>query len=226
MNASVSIYIPQISASWTEEQIKNVFTSYGVGTVSYIDFVPLHQKRGFYEENRSILVSAFVHFIPQSINRKCRLTGFWETIESEKPYKLHVCYDVEYWICLKNKNPVKRTRMNIHQVVDNGLYLQNLVLEQAELIEKQAIRIEELEKKVEGTHQVVYQLVGGLFNQSSQSSILEYHLENLFSTPHKVRAKDSSKWRMWPTTHQGDECEKKIAELEERLKALHEEKKE
>ena len=63
--------------------------------------------------------------------------------------------------------------MNNTQLIENTLLLEKKVKEQAETIQA-------LEKKVEGIHNVVYQLVGGLFNQRTQDIVLEEHMRHLF----------------------------------------------
>ena len=143
MISSASIYIPRISTIWSENDIKRIMTDNGFGTVSHIDFTPINKKPGFTENYNSDFMSAFVHFDEPILcaNGKyiwmsgAQLGEFWKTIEQEQPYKLQV-YDDEYWICLKNKNPIKRTIMNIHQVVENGRYLESLVMRQAEEISR------------------------------------------------------------------------------------------
>jgi formylmethanofuran dehydrogenase subunit E len=54
----------------------------------------------------------------------------------------------EFWICLKNKTPVRTTMMNIHQIVENSRYLENLVLEQGKQLLKQAEEMNELKALV------------------------------------------------------------------------------
>jgi hypothetical protein len=144
MNSPVSIYIPRMSAKWTDIGIKNIMEQLCIGFVNRVDFTPINKKPGFGENIDSVVMSAFVHFSDPYINFDNHYTfqfavnmgntEFWNTIESEKPYKLQVSFN-EYWICLKNKNPVQRTIMNIHQVVENGRHLENLIAAQAEEIE-------------------------------------------------------------------------------------------
>lgn len=113
-----SVYIPRMSVYWTEQDVKNIMYDTWMGDVSYVDFVSICQKPGFLTENtvNQQFKSAFVHFndyrdlhfvVRQAID-----------VENPKPYKLEIS-PTEYWMLLKNKNPVPRTWMNIHQVVDN-----------------------------------------------------------------------------------------------------------
>jgi len=227
MSIYSSIYIPRVDSEHTEESITYYMAQNSIGTVSHIDFTPINKKPGFKENVKEVVKSAFVHFSdPWFCSDKlyyfqCRTymgnNKFWETIASGIGYKLQVS-DNEYWLCFKNKNPVQRTMMNIHQVVENGRHLEalveGLIEAQSKTIQEQADRIEALGRKLEGTREVVYQLLGGLFNQSDQCGILGHHLEILMCKEDVTSFKDISTWKHWPTTRQGDECERKIERLE------------
>lgn len=212
-----------MSIDHNEESIKYYMEHYRIGDVSHVDFTPINKKPGFGENVDQVVKSAFVHFSdPWFCSDKfyhfqsrtfMGNTDFWETIAIGQPYKLQISPS-EYWLCLKNKNTIQRTMMNIHQVVENGRHLEGLV-------EAQAKKIEELERKLEGTQNVVYQLIGGLFHHTNQAGIMNVHLDHLFCRENYSNGcKNISKWNILPTTRQGDECEKKITELEEKLKNL------
>jgi hypothetical protein len=125
------------------------------GSVKRIDFTTLNKKPGFDENFDNIYKSAFVHFdvFWDCLGHNGR--QFWSEIENDKSYSLKIVpqhdYQVgqkEYWICLKNKTPVRTTMMNIHQVVENSRYLENMVLEQGVQLLKQADEINELKALV------------------------------------------------------------------------------
>jgi hypothetical protein len=108
-----------------------------MGTVTHVDFTPINKSKGFQGVvEPGAFRSAFVHFL----TLHPVVHPIWDAIEKEVPYQLAV-NEREYWICLKNKNPVLRTHMNIHQVVDNCAYLEKLIV-------AQAAEIEELKKLV------------------------------------------------------------------------------
>jgi hypothetical protein len=115
---------------------------YNIGTVTHVDFTPINKSKGFQGVvEPGAFRSAFVHFLTPIVCHAGSVEHhIWDAIEKEVPYQLTV-NEREYWICLKNKNPVPRTHMNIHQVVDNCAYLEKLVL-------AQAAEIEELKKLV------------------------------------------------------------------------------
>lgn len=92
----------------------------------------------------------------------------------------------------------------------------------SEKIEEQSKLIEELQTKLKGTHAVVYQLLGGLFQQRGQGKTLDIHLTHLGYKLKNPETCDTNKWGTWPTTRQGDECENKISILEEKNLLLEE----
>jgi hypothetical protein len=164
MSVNASIYIPRISAEHDEESIKYYMMINGIGVVSYVDFTPINKKPGFYENVDLDDRSVFVHFDYPRLSSdnsyyyyNSTTSGgnaeFWNTIASGKPYKLQIFPD-EYWICLKNKNPVQRTMMNIHQIVENGRYLEDLIEAQTKIIQEQAKKIDKLQKNIDNIQYV------------------------------------------------------------------------
>jgi len=231
MNSNVSIYIPRMCTVWTEYGVKEIMRKYGIGTVARVDFTPINKKPGFCEDVDLDVMSAFVHFKDVLIyaNKKydlrsgAPLSQFWTTIAAGESYKLHISRG-EYWICLKNKNPVKNTLMNIHQVVENGRHLECLVMSQAEEIKKLKETICDLSKKLEGMHQVIYEFIGGLYCQRRQSGIINIHLKHLGYDSECYEdatiMDDTHPYGVYPTTRQGDENSEKMDKLERKLKDL------
>ena len=231
MNSNVSIYIPRMAAYHTEETIMDIMSYYKIGKVVHVDFTPVNKKPGFNEYVDDVVKSAFVHF-SNPINSHHhyhymerivpRNETFWNhLINSNDPYKLQISQS-EYWLCLKNKNPVQRTMMNISQVVENGRYLENLVTEQAQNMEKQDETLRLLSEKVEGLHQVVYQLLLRLYNQETQAGILNVNFAIMYpgDDDELVDYKNTSIWQDFPTTRQGDNNEKRINELEKEIQNM------
>lgn len=230
MSIYSSIYIPRVNSQHTEESIAYYMMYHRIGTVSQVDFTPINKKPGFSENVDQVVKSAFVHFSDPwfSSEKKyyfqCKThienTEFWNAIANGQSNKLQINQN-EYWLCFKNKNPVQRTMMNVHQIVENGRHLEGLIESQDKTILEQSNKIDELQRKLEGIHNVVYQLIGGLFHQRDQNEILSYHLDNLFCQErHNSPIQDISKWEIWPTTRQGDECENKISNLENKVRNL------
>jgi hypothetical protein len=156
---ATSIYIPRMSTVHTEASIRKVMHDFRIGTVTHVDFIPINKKPGFVEYFDQVVMSAFVYFsdpwLSSADDMYCftseKYMGniqFWNTIATYEPCKIPVSTN-EYWLCLKNKKPIQRTMMNIHQVVENGRYLENLVQEQAS-------KIEELERKLEYIENTIF----------------------------------------------------------------------
>jgi tetrahydromethanopterin S-methyltransferase subunit G len=203
---------------------------YYIGTVAYVDFTPINKKPGFGENVDNVVKSAFIHFSEPILRCDgvyyfdCRVCdackAFWSVIQRGDSYKLQIS-PKEYWICVKNKNPVQRTLMNIHQVVENGRYLESLVMQQAEDIKNLKETIDGLSKKLEGVHRVVHQLVGGLFCHRTQNGIIYIHLNQLgYGYEEATTENDTHPSKYYPTTRQGDENTERIEKLEEKLKNL------
>jgi len=193
-----------MSIDYTEELIVRYMRVNRIGNVSYVDFTPINKKPGFGENVHELVKSAFVHFSnpwlcsDENYQFECKTfmgnTDFWKTIATGQPYKLQIS-PYEYWLCLKNKNPIQRSMMNIHQVVENGRHLEGLVEAQAKTIQEQANKLQELERKLQGTSNVVYQLLGGLFHQQDQFGIMSLYLDDLFCRENdNTDYHNTSKW--------------------------------
>jgi hypothetical protein len=78
-------------------------------------------------------------------------------------------------------------------------------------------KIDSLEKKLDGVENVVYQLLGGLFNQSTQSNMLGAHLCCLRGSEYQGEIDEKT---IWPTTRQGDQHEKEIQLLKQQVSRL------
>jgi len=88
---------------------------------------------------------------------------------------------------------------------------------------EQKRRVKELEAQIENVRETVHQLLGGLFNQETQSDILNQHVDRLFGRTTYVEnivdtIPNPNMWDIWPTTRQGDFNEKRIEKLERLLK--------
>jgi hypothetical protein len=225
-----------MSALYTEEAVINIMFNLRIGTVTRVDFVSIGQKPGFKEIIDDNYKAAFVHFylpnprydgppLPEYAHENLCLRNqyVWDMLDADEPCRVKVSPS-EYWIFLRNNNPVPQTMMNIHQVVENGRYLENIVLEQNKKLEQQDATIKKLESKLNGIHTVVYQLIGGLFNQGNQRDILGEHSKCLFPETTQEYTCDAlpekNKWTIYPTTRQGDECERRVEALEQTVRDM------
>jgi len=223
MNSVTSIYIPRMSAFHTDEAVINVMFNLRIGTVKRVDFVPINKKPGFVEKFDDAYKAAFVHFYPRNNYKDNQYIWVWDMIANDEPCRVKVS-PTEYWIILRNNHPVPQTMMNIHQVVENGRYLEGLIEKQNKKLEEQDAIIKKLEAKLDGVHQSVYQLIGGLFNQGNQRDILEEHAKCLFPETKNEYTEDElpekNKWTIYPTTRQGDDCERRVEALEQQIRDM------
>ena len=83
--------------------------------------------------------------------------------------------------------------------------------------QQQAEKTRYLQKTVHNLQEIVYQLLGGLYNQKTQRSILDYQVEFLFNGPPKKYNKNSSE-NISPTTRQGDENEACLLRMSKQVK--------
>ena len=79
-------------------------------------------------------------------------------------------------------------------------------------------KIDSLEKKLDGVGNVVYQLLGGLFNQETQSGMLNSHLCCLRGSEYSDEFYEDTS--IWPTTRQGDKHEEEIKLLKQQVSRL------
>lgn len=155
-----SVYIPTISKVNTEEIISNYFALNFVGKVERVDFVehPSHAK-GLHSDLKDFQ-QAFVHFTPQQKTHE-----IMEAIEKRGSYWFYPCEKPtntgsvkeqnEYWILLKNKNPIPKTELNVDQVAHNFKLMEEretkLVQKIAEMEKRETQmvqRMEEMEEKM------------------------------------------------------------------------------
>ena len=209
----MSIYIPRIRQYFTEKNLAQIIQYYYIGVVHSIDFIPLNKKHGFYEDYEGEFKAAFIHVLKDSISEEAMQT-FWKNLEENKVHKIPV-NNGDYLLCLKAHNPVKRTTMNIHQVVENGRYLEDLVARQQEELTQMKEYIQRQNEELQGLKNVVYQFVGGLYCQEKQRDIIDVHLAELgFSNNQFKNSENTHRFNTWPTTRQGDENTKRIEVLE------------
>jgi chromosome segregation ATPase len=92
------------------------------------------------------------------------------------------------------------------------------IAEQDQKIAEQAKEMEEMKKKLEEVTNVVYQFIGGLYCQRTQGDMIDAALNELYGESSPPRdSKGDSKWTIWPTTRQGDDCERRIEALEKKM---------
>lgn len=169
MSTITTIYIPRMSSAHDEDCVIKEFENKQIGKVSRVDFVPTQKVPGFNECVDGFVRSAFVHFHyyynnVQSNKIMQKISGGErhkiDVLITTNPYD-HMKHVYEYWILLKAINPIQRTMMNTHQIVENCRFLEEKIYKQSEIIEK-------LEKKLEVTHQAIYHMVNDMVFKSGR----------------------------------------------------------
>lgn len=142
-----SFYIPRISIEHSETAITYIFGANYIGDVKRVDFVPLETQ------NSDRFCSAFVHCY--HVNPS--VIQFINEMEGKTGYRIQINPN-EYWILLKNKYPISDTRLNIHQVAENARLLEQRVLEQNAIIERQAEDIFRIHETIYDMMNIIYSL--------------------------------------------------------------------
>jgi hypothetical protein len=97
--------------------------------------------------------------------------------------------------------------------------IESIQKENAELRQIVENNADELEK----CKSVIFQLIGGLFNQKTQKWIGNSHTNVLLGKKYEPEADEEyDNSSIWPTTRQGDKHEERIDEHEERIRKLEE----
>ena len=151
-----SVFIPTISKAHTEEIIANYFALNSVGKVERVDFVEFQND----EEDRACdpkrFQQAFVHFSPQQKTRE-----IMEAIEQKGSYRFYPCEKLinicsfkeqtQYWILLKNKNPVPKTELNVNQLAHNQKLMEERLVQ---MEEREVLMVEKMEKMFQKMEQM------------------------------------------------------------------------
>ena len=151
-----SIYIPRIRADYTEIMIREKLNY--VGFVKYVDFAPINPGNGFGNKEKIIgeFQCAFVHLLLEPWNPY--VVEMLSYLNHGQRFTIWI-HDKEYWLILENHNPIPRTWMNIHQVVDNCRLLELQVagcLHYSELQDNKIAYLEEKMKKQEEQLKHIY----------------------------------------------------------------------
>ena len=150
-----SVFIPTISKAHTQEIIANYFALNSVGKVERVDFVEFQN-----DEDRvcdpTRFQQAFVHFSPQQKTRE-----IMEVIEQKGSYRFYPCEKLinicsfkeqnQYWILLKNKNPLPKTELNVNQLAHNQKLMEERYVQ---MEEREALMVEKMEKMFQKMEQM------------------------------------------------------------------------
>ena len=144
-----SVYIPTINKKYSADIIINIFWKFCVCVVDRIDFVPIMKqskdpkKEPFEDAN---FWQAFIYVKPKTtwafyVLDAIEKDGSYKFYPNQEPVHAHFSLPSkglthqpnpkEYWVMLKNKNPVPyaQTHLNLHQLVHNNSLLETKVSE-------------------------------------------------------------------------------------------------
>ena len=158
-----SMYIPRILSVYDENMIREKMSC--IGFVKYVDFAPIHPTAGFADKKIGNLQSAFVHLVLDYNNESAIYTVNYLL---NNPYKFWIS-NSEYWLLLENKNPIPRTWMNIHQIVDNCRLLEEKAALHLEEKQLQDEKIAILEKEVLKQQEQIKELI--IFCYTNMSAV-------------------------------------------------------
>uniref|UniRef100_A0A6C0JXG7 Uncharacterized protein n=1 Tax=viral metagenome TaxID=1070528 RepID=A0A6C0JXG7_9ZZZZ len=115
MSSPLSFYIPIISTSYMEDDIKQIFGQ-NVGKVTRVDFTSANSRPGQGKPGPAIIRSAYVYI---SCFYRTHLAENIERIVFglKRGFRFTVA-PREYWILLKNHKPIPSCDQNIHQLAE------------------------------------------------------------------------------------------------------------
>jgi len=148
MSTKVSLYIPSVKISYTEDRIKTIFETLGLGLVNRIDFAPIMKTVTGKEEKIACnkFKQAFLYIDPREEIIWAR--DIVSALDENTAHKIYPNREQnEYWLILKNKSPVPyaNTELNIHQLAHNNALLEARILEMEQEIKKLKEEKDEIE---------------------------------------------------------------------------------
>ena len=139
MSPMTSIYIPFVDSRLTEKDVISTFDYYNICDVSRVDFVEIPEKTN--------LSHAFIHVNNWYNSNNASLT-FWE-ITNKGSYKFYYSQSQSsanaFWLLLPNKNPIPKTKLNIHQLAVMISEMEKKIVDQQSEMDNMRKRIADLE---------------------------------------------------------------------------------
>jgi len=117
----------------------------------------------------------------------------------------------------------RENQTSINKCIDKKLSEHEEIIQELKNKNQQLeAHIDKLEKDLTNTKEVIYQIIGGIYNSETQKNNRDLHTEILYSTDLNIDKDQLKRENMWPTTRQGDENQERIQRIEEKLKGLFE----
>lgn len=135
----ISIYIPFVDSRLTEKDVINTFDYYNICNVSRVDFVEIPEKTN--------VCHAFIH-VNNWYNSNNASLAFWD-ITNKGSYKFYYSQSQSssnaFWLLLPNKNPIPKTKLNIHQLAVMISEMEKKIADQQAEMDNMKKRIADLE---------------------------------------------------------------------------------
>jgi len=155
-----SIYIPRVSAEYNAPLLEHIFNR-DIGAVERVDLLPCGVKKWADRANPNTRFNkVFVHlkyFYNYGVSKKIQQALSQDGGSYSLPTQPY-----EYFILLKNRDPVPSTILNIHQVVDNCRLMEQEVETQKQEIAELKTMVADLEAKNDRMIQEFMQVFGRL----------------------------------------------------------------
>jgi len=205
------VLLKPIDIDSLRRKLKREFKLDGFGRINRIDILSIN-KDGFAE------IKVGFRCTKKKDILELRDTVYYQICE--QPVRMNLSDEVHegYWIlslkCLPSHN--QWSDLGIPDIKLNHSTDQvdtQKAISEADILQK----IDELEDKVKRQQDVIYQLLGGLFNHDTQKGSVDELVSVLLKIQPLDLLKDTSKWTIYPTTRQGDDNERRIDELEKKL---------
>lgn len=139
MSPMTSIYIPFVDSRFTEKDVISTFDYYNICNVSRVDFVEIPEKTN--------VCHAFVH-VDNWYNSNNASIAFWD-ITNKGSYKFYYSQSQmtsnAFWLLLPNKNPIPKTKLNIHQLAGMISEMEKKMTDQQAEMDEMRKRIADLE---------------------------------------------------------------------------------
>jgi len=139
MSPITSIYIPFVDSRFNEKDVISTFDYYNICNVSRVDFVEIPEKTN--------VCHAFVH-VNNWYNSNNASVAFWD-ITNKGSYKFYYSQSQmtsnAFWLLLPNKNPIPKTKLNIHQLAVMISEMEKKMTEQQAEMDEMRKRIADLE---------------------------------------------------------------------------------
>ena len=156
----LNLYIPRVASTHTEETVRFNIEERRIGKVEYVDFVKCPPDKNL-KHNTPHQPTYFQVFVKLEFWDN-RHTAPRNEFHEYGQYKIFIDNSNYYWLVLPNTNPIARSRVNTHQLVEytEQLFVKtaNLETDFEKLSVKHCMRIFETDQLMDRTEKIENQL--------------------------------------------------------------------